>query len=319
MNHLVGDIGGTNCRLAVWNTRTLAIENLRVYSTAQFDDLTAAVVHFKAEVSINDFKKGCVAIANPIDGDLVSMTNTSWSFSIQDTRQKLDLENLALINDWESIGYALSAFTRKSVRPLIQVQQTPTLSETSVVLAGVGTGLGGAILSRKPGRQTISIAGEPGHMSYSPTEDVDIEILRYLQSRFGHVSFERVLSGPGIKNIKDALESITQTSSHIKTTPDIVMAAKNKTDSLSEETLRIFARNLGSFVGNLALAVNARGGIYLGGGVLQKIGDTLCIDSLTRGLTAKGRLGTVLAGTPVHLITDETAALTGCVNYLRQL
>ena len=114
MNWLIGDIGGTNCRLAVWNTQIQAIENLRVYSTAQFDDLTAAVVHFKAEVNINDFKKGCVAIANPIDGDLVSMTNTSWSFSIQDTRQKLKLENLKLINDWESIGYAVSAFTRES-------------------------------------------------------------------------------------------------------------------------------------------------------------------------------------------------------------
>ena len=316
MSCLIGDIGGTNCRLATWDTRTHAIENQRVYPTTQFYDLAAAISHFKAEIGVPGFDRGCVAIANPVDGDHISMTNTSWEFSIQDTRERLHLERLALINDWESIGYALSSLTEGGLKPLIRQCESTALGKSPVVLTGVGTGLGGALVVHGPQGQPIPIAGESGHMSYAPTEGIDIEIYRYLRMRFGHVSFERILSGPGIENIKDALESITQTSSQIKTTPEIVEAARTKSDRLCEETLQIFTRNLGSFVGNLALTANAKGGIYLGGGVLQKIGDGLCIASLSKGLTAKGRLGSALENIPVFLITDENAALKGCINYL---
>lgn len=319
MNCLIGDIGGTNCRLATWNSQTNAIEHRVAYPTAQFKDLTAAVSHFKAEFGIRDFDNGCVAIANPINGDLISMTNASWSFSIKETQQKLKLKNFTLINDWESIAYGLHTLPPDSLKTLIRQENTSKIEENPCLLAGVGTGLGAALLIPDQHGRSISIAGEAGHMTYAPTTDIDIEIFQHLRSQFGHVSFERLLSGPGLENIRNALESITQTTSQADSAAEIVAAAQNKTDRISVQTLNIFTRTLGCFVGNLMLALNANGGIYLGGGVLQKIGSSFCCDTLHEGLTNKGRLTSALSKVPVYLITDETAALRGCVNRLKDM
>lgn len=319
MYDLIGDIGGTNCRLATLNKQTGKIASNRTYQTKQFRDLASAVAHFKLDIGACSFTNACVAIANPVSGDRVSMTNSSWEFSIRETQTELQLGSLSLINDWEAIGYALPDLSRDRVRPLASSHavKNPVLSDEPAVLAGVGTGLGAAIVVPGPGGQVIPVAGESGHMSYSPTEDIDIDILRYLMGQFGHVSFERLLSGPGLQNIKNALETITSIPSRAKSPAEIVESARSQSDPISEQTLHIFARTLGSFVGNLALVVNAKGGIYLGGGVLDKIGSAFCVDSFRNGLTNKGRLGDALANTPVYLMEDETLALTGCVNYLR--
>ena len=319
MYDLIGDVGGTNCRLAIWDNQASVVRSHRVYQTNQFHNLASAVAQFKSEVEVTDLERACIAIANPISGDRVSMTNSTWEFSIRDTQTALQLKSLSLINDWEAIGYALPDLSRGRVRPLFgsHAVKDPVLSDEPAVLAGVGTGLGAAIVVPGPGGQVISVAGESGHMSYSPIEDIDIAILRHLMSQFGHVSFERLLSGPGLQNIKNALEAITSIPSRAKSPAEIVESARSQSDPISEQTLQIFARTLGSFVGNLALVVNAKGGIYLGGGVLDKIGSALCVDSFKNGLTNKGRLGDALANLPVYLMEDETLALTGCVNYLR--
>jgi glucokinase len=276
-------------------------------STPAYPDLAAAVADYLARANPGPVNAAAIAIANPITGDQVKMTNGKWAFSIRETQQKLGLERLILLNDFAALALSVPVLAPSAIR---KVGGGEAVADAPLALLGPGTGLGMSALI-PDGGPGIPVAGEGGHISASPANAREDAILARLRSEYDHVSAERLLSGQGMVNILDALAAIEDRPTQTVQAAQITERGLAGTDALCVETLELFCAILGSVAGDAALMFGARGGVYIGGGIVPRLGGFLDRSQFRARFEAKGRMSELLAGIPTFVIDAPHAALAG--------
>ncbi len=308
---LLADIGGTNARFAleVAPGRIAAMQTLACADHARFEDA--------ARVYLDGFGAGArhavIAIANPVNGDAIRMTNHDWAFSIEGARRELGLDTLLVVNDFTAL--AMSLPTLKPTE-LYKIGGGAPKAGGVIGLVGAGTGLGVSGLVPAHG-QWVALESEGGHVAFSPSDAREVAVLEYLWQRYDHVSAERMVSGPGIALIREALAtSRGETADLSLTTADIVERALSASDALCRETLDCFCGMLGTVAANLAVTLGATGGVYIGGGVVPRLGDYFASSPFRPRFESKGRFSAFTASIPTMLITAPYPALAGAAAIL---
>ncbi len=314
---LLADLGGTNARFAWQAGPGAPLRELRVLAAADFPSVLDAAEHYLDGLAPAHARPvhAALGIANPVDGDRVRMTNHAWSFSIAQLREALGLERLVVINDFEALARAL---------PLLQPHETRALSPGSglagsrapIGLIGPGTGLGvGALVPVAPGRWR-ALATEGGHVSLATHDAREDAVLACLRQRFGHVSAERVVSGPGLVNLHQALCAIDGVPAASALAARDLTSDPPRADldaARVEEVIGLFLGFLGSTAGNLALTLGARGGVYIAGGIVPRLSpQRVARSSLQARFVGKGRFEPWLQDIALRLIVSaESPALRG--------
>lgn len=306
---LLGDIGGTNARFALVMGNGSPITHEVTLPTGQFPDLAAAASAYLQQVGQTAVRQACIAIANPIDGDVLKMTNNHWKFSIEATRQALGLDSLLMLNDWEAMAMAAPALNG---RDLEQIGSGEPVHGAPKGLIGPGTGLGVSSLVRSRRGDWVPIAGEGGHVSLSPTSEREADILRVLWQTYPHVSAERVISGMGLENLYRAICKLNSTEPEALVAAQVSERGLAASDVACEEALACMCSMLGNAAANLALTLGARGGIYIGGGVIGRLGDYFARSGFRAAFEAKGRFARYMQRIPTYVIRAEQPALIGC-------
>ena len=306
---LLGDIGGTNARFALVQGDGTPITHEVTLPTGQYADLAAAAHAYLQQVGQPAVREACIAIANPIDGDMLKMTNNHWQFSIEATRQQLGLDSLLMLNDWEAMAMAAPALRGSDLEQIGSGEPVPHAPKG---LIGPGTGLGVSSLVRSRRGDWVPIAGEGGHVSLSPTCAREADILRILWRSYPHVSAERAVSGMGLENLYKAICELNGTEAEPLVAAQVSERALAAKDVACEEALDRMCRLLGNAAANLAVTLGARGGIYIGGGVIGRLGDYFAQSGFRTAFEAKGRFENYMLRIPTYVIRAEQPALIGC-------
>ena len=315
---LLADIGGTNIRLA-WQAQSGGLlRDMRVLSCAQYASVDAAIRAYLDEVglSISALAEAALGIANPITEDQVRMTNHSWSFSQRALKQMLGLRRLVVINDFTALALALPMLTPAQLR---QVGGGKAVEGSAIALLGPGTGLGVSGLVFPPGSGNgVPLAGEGGHVTLAAQTPVEFEVLRILQARYGHVSAERAVCGAGLVDLYHAVRVLAGVGgAEVSSAAQVTEQALQGSDPLALQALELFCGFLGNVAGNLALTLGARGGVYIGGGVVHRLGAWFDQSPFRARFESKGRFQPYLASIPCWVIDPGAApALHGAARAL---
>lgn len=308
---LVADIGGTNARFALVGTDG-GISDVRSLSSRDYADPAAAAEAYLAEVRPpTPPRRAAIGVASAVSGDRVELTNSSWSFSIAETRRRLGLDSLNVVNDMVAHALALPDLDDTQRAAIGDGQAVPGAPMAAVA---PGTGLGVGAISPF-GDRWAPVASEAGHAPLAVREDIEMAILAILRRRFGHVSGERALSGPGLVNLYQALCELEGIAADPEMTPAGVTKGATRGDCPQcAEAARLFSTMLGGFAGGMALAFCARGGIFIGGGVVRRMGTAFDDAAFRRRFVDMGRFTDYLTAIPTFLVTHPTPALLGLVH-----
>ena len=311
---LLGDIGGTNARWAWQPTAAAPPQDLRVLPTAADASIADSARRYLAEGGHGAPVAVAIGIATPVTGDAVHMTNHHWTFSIEALRQDLGAGRCLVINDFTALAMSLPALAGSDLRPIVAAGRADpprAVPGAPLALLGAGTGLGVSGLLPAPGGGLVALSGEGGHVTLAAADDEEAALLALLRRRFGHVSAERVLSGSGLLHLYEALAALHGEAATVQTPTALTAAALDGSDALALRAAALFSGFLGNVAGNLALTLGARGGVYIGGGVVPKLGGAFD-DALFRSrFEDKGRFRDYLAAMPSWLITAPAPALLG--------
>ena len=306
---LVADIGGTNARFAmVADSSSKAIEprNLRCADYATFVDATLAYLDL---VALGKPYQAAISIASPVTGDALNMMNHSWSFSVSETREALGLRHLKVLNDYTALALALPEL-RDDQR--LQVGEGKGFAGHPVAVLGPGTGLGvsGVVPA---GNHWVPLESEGGHISYGPLNAREQEIIEIMRERLEHVSAESLVSGRGLTLIYEVITRLDQ-GAGVKLSPgEVSQRALELECPMAIETLSIFCNILGTVAGNLALTLGARGGVYIGGGIILRILDFFSRSGFRERFEKHGRLTSYLRSIPTYVINTDYPALIGAI------
>jgi len=303
---LLADIGGTNARFAL-ETGPGEIGQVRVYRGADYPGVAEVIAQYLKDTKIARVNHAAIAIANPVDGDQVRMTNHDWTFSIEATRRALGFDTLLVVNDFTALAMALPGLTDAQRQQVGGGQRRP---RSVIGLLGPGTGLGVSGLIPADNRW-IALGSEGGHASFSPQDEREDLVLQFARKKWPHVSFERVCAGPGIEVIYRALAARDKKRVAANLDTAEIVSRAHEGDALAAETIECFCGILGSFAGNVAVTLGALGGIYIGGGVVPRLGELFTRSSFRARFEAKGRFESYLANVPTYVITAEYPAFLG--------
>jgi glucokinase len=323
---LAGDIGGTNARLAYFQPQNghLRLISERVYPSREFSELGEIVSQF-LEDSANRPEVACFGIAGPVRNGRVETSNLPWIIERARLAKQIHLPATLLINDLEANAWGIGALGPQDLIPLNRVEPSsgnqavgnPAVGNQAVIAPGTGLGEAGLFWD---GSQHQVFASEGGHADFAPQGDLQIELLRFLARRYEHVSYERILSGPGLVNVYEFLREksggeepagLARPLGHADAAAEISRAALDGTDRLAEQALDLWISVYGAEAGNLALKTMATGGIFLSGGISPKILSKLTGPLFMRAFLDKGRLRPLLESIPVQIITNDKAGLLG--------
>ena len=311
---LVGDIGATHARFGLVSPDGSVLHS-HTLPDEQYPTIEAALAAFlKERGSAPMPRQGAIAIASPITGDTVAMTNHPWRFSIRELRDRFSFERLEVINDFTALALALP-----HLRPedRLAVGGGDAVPATPIGVLGPGSGLGvSGLVSSKSG--WIPLTGEGGHATMAAATDRESAVLDRMRTHFDHVSSERILSGPGLVNLYNTLAQLDGIPSRGFTAPQITDLAVRAEDPLCVATLAMFCSMLGTMAGNLALTLGARGGVYIGGGIVPSLGRTFIDSPFRERFEAKGRFQAYLAAIPTFVVTHPLPAFLGCAALLAQ-
>ncbi len=302
---LVADIGGTNARFARLIHGELHAE--AVLTCAHYPDVAAAVEHYLAGTPPPRPKVAAMAVATPVTDDWIQMTNHHWRFSVKALRRQLALERLLVLNDFTALALAVPGLARHHLVPVGGGAAVPGKAKA---LLGPGTGLGVSGLL-PAGGGWVPIEGEGGHVTYSPTTPRERTVVVALEAKRGHVSAEALLSGPGLVQLYHTLAQLEGQTPAAPEPAAVVQRALDRSCPLCIEALEIFCAALGTVAGNLALTLGARGGVYLGGGIVGRLIDVLPASAFRLRFEAKGRFQGYLAAIPCFVIQAPHPALAG--------
>jgi len=313
MLSVVADVGGTNIRLAVCCHETGEISQLRTFSCATFLTLDAALFQYFSILS-EPVSVLCIGIACPVEDDLVTMTNLSWTFSQQALQAKFQLNALYVINDYTAISLAVP-FLGDNEK--IKIGQGEAQKHGNTAVFGPGTGLGVSHIIHN-GNKWISLDGEGGHISFAANSREQTDILLLLQEQFGHVSAERLLSGQGIVNIYHAICRLEGKQVKFHEPQQVTEAGLSASCELAKRSLEIFCEVMGGFAGNLALNLACTGGVYIAGGIVPRFIEFFQGSDFRTFFEQKGRFQDYLITVPTYLITHDNPGLIGATVHLRQ-
>jgi glucokinase len=313
---LAGDIGGTNARLAYFQPQNghFRLISERVFPSREYSELGDIVSKFLSDSATRP-EAACFGIAGPVHNGRVEVSNLPWIIDQSRLAKQIQLPATLLINDLEASAWGIGALGPQDLVPLNQVG--PGVGNQAVIAPG--TGLGEAGLYWNGSRHEV-FACEGGHADFAPQGDVQIELLQFLAARHGHVSYERVLSGPGLVNVYEFLRGkgcgdepsgFAAQLSQGDAPAVISHAALNHTNPLAERALDLWVSVYGAEAGNLALKTMATGGIFLGGGISPKIQAKLTGPLFMDAFLGKGRLRSLVASIPVQIITNDKTGLLG--------
>ncbi|MDF2178765.1 glucokinase [Aliiglaciecola sp. CAU 1673] len=308
----VADVGGTNIRLAqVVNGQLTAIQKYLCNDYATIND---AITAYTASYPDLDFRAGCIAIACPVDKDLIKMTNHHWQFSKAALKEALKLDWLDVINDYTAIAMSLPVLADDQKEQIGGGKAEPN---KSIAVFGPGTGLGvGHLIPASSGWQCLD--GEGGHVDFAPVDETDVVIWRFLTKKYGHASAEEVLSGRGIVQIYQAIAEHSGRFADLTDPADITERALLNRCDLCVATLNQFCKVMGSFGGNLALNLGTFGGVYIAGGIAPRFVDFLKASEFRERFEYKGRFKDYVAAIPTYVITEPEHGLIGTAAYLEQ-
>ena len=315
---LAGDIGGTNTRLILCTRERGRLETLeeRVYPSRESRDLEGIVRCFLDEIDAPAISSACFGIAGPVREGIVRTTNLPWIVDAAKMSRDLSIRGVQLINDLEATAYGIEELSQDDVAVL--APGDPAAAGNAAVIAA-GTGLGEAGIYWD-GHERRPFGTEGGHSSFAPSGEMEIDLLHHLTEQFGHVSWERVLSGPGLHNIYVFLRDTGRGKEDDRLVAElrdgdpaaaISRAALEGRSSLSTLALDLFVSLYGSEAGNCALKTMATGGLYVGGGIAPKIIDKLKGPAFMKAFVGKGRFQTFLEAIPVRVILNDRTALLG--------
>jgi len=320
MKHLIlaGDIGGTKTNLALFSVEGNKLRSVqeRTFRSANYSGLIPVIGEF-IDVDKYRIDAATFGIAGPVVEGVVKTPNLAWIVEREALQAAFSLKPIELINDLEATAYGISTLDGTEFETLNE--GTVFHSGTKALIAA-GTGLGESILYYD-GAHFRPLASEGGHADFAPTNELEIELLRYLIARYGHVSYERVLSGPGLLNVYQFLKDTKRCEEpkwlreRFESGEDpgavVTRAALANEAEISVQALDAFVSIYGAEAGNLALRAKSVRGLYVGGGIAPKILPKLMDGTFMRAFGSKGRYTELLAAVPVHVILNEKTALLG--------
>jgi glucokinase len=314
---LAGDIGGTNTRLAYFAAEEdrVRLVDLQVFPSRKYAALEEVLAEFRSSRKL-PVERASFGVAGPVKRGRCVTSNLPWEVDARLLARQLDLETTLLINDLEANAYGIAALAPEDFVTLNEGEPNAT---GNAALISAGTGLGEAGLHWERGRH-VPFASEGGHSDFAPRNEVEVELLFYLLRKLKRVSYERVLSGPGLYNIYQFLRD----SGRGEETPELAEKLRGKdpapiisrealdgTSELCVRALEMFVSFYGAEAGNLALKLMATGGLYIGGGIAPRIIEKLRGPTFWEAFTTKGRLSPLLVATPVRVIMNDQTALLG--------
>jgi glucokinase len=314
---LAGDIGGTKTLLQVFSAGQERSPVLRKsYPSAGFAGLAEIVDVFLQEAKIQEVSSACFALAGPVSGRKAKLTNLPWEVDANFLAAHFHISHVALINDFEAVGLGIAALETDD---LFTLQQGASQEQGARIVVGAGTGLGVAWLSWT-GEGYAVHPSEGGHIDFAPTNEMQYALLKYLQHRHGHVSYERIVSGPG----RVAIFEFLRDSQYATPSAELISAINNgdaaaaiagfaieKKEIIAVQSLDMFIQIYGAFVGNVALAALPRGGIYIAGGIAAKIAREVQQGGFIENYLDKGRFRELLASFPLSIVMNSNVGLLG--------
>ena len=322
MRVLAGDIGGTKTRLAVFDVEGTRLDTLceASYPSGEYASLDAIVRDFLDRADA-DCRQACFGIAGPVQQGRVKTTNLPWVIEAQAMAARFGFDTVSLMNDLQANAWGVEALDDDDCC-LLSVGRPDVAGNASIIAAGTGLGEAGLYWD---GQRHWPFASEGGHADFSPHSDLEIALLEYLRKRFGHASWERVVSGPGLVNLHDFLCAhrgvavpawLHDEMAAGDAAAAISRAALDERDAVCADALDLFVHLYGVEAGNHALKIMATGGIYIGGGIAPRILDKIKGPLFMQGLLSKGRMRPLLEGMPVRVILNDRSALYGPALYL---
>jgi len=314
---LAGDIGGTNARLAFFDVQNghFHMVSASVFPSREYASLDQIVSKFVESSNLHP-DAACFGVPGPVRSGRVETSNLPWVIESTRLADELNLKKTVLINDLEANAWGIAGLDPEDVVSLNQVKGNP-VGNQAVISAGTGLGEAGMVWD---GSQYRIFATEGGHSDFAPRTELEIELFRYLTGRYGHVSYERIVSGPGLVNVFHFLRDtgrgtepqwLTDQMAHTDPAAAISRAALDGACALCEQALDLFVSVFAAEAGNLALKVLATGGVYLGGGIAPKMLTKLSGPLFMHAFVGKGRMQPLLEAIPVKVITNDKTALMG--------
>lgn len=320
---LVGDIGGTNCRLALFRGNEEIFD--RVYPSQELSGLDVGVEKFLEEARKKlgaeaKPESACFGVAGPVENDTSKPTNLSWSIDARKLEQRLKIPKIALLNDFQAAALGVTVLGDADLVPLGGGARNP---KGPCVVTGAGTGLGEAFLVWSPGENRYQvIPSEGGHVDFTPRTAMESGLFHYMSGRYGRVSFERVLSGAGIADIFNFLSNepscrplvLEETRAAVLTEDPAAVVTRHAlagTDPICVIALHMFVSVLGGLAGNLALTTLATGGVFIAGGIAPRIVPFLQKGAFRESFEAKGRMQPLVAKIPAFLVINPDLGRLG--------
>lgn len=314
---LVADIGGSNARFA-WATAG-RVEHVRTLSVAEHAGVAQAAASYldwlaaKLGAAYQPPAEAALAVAAAVSGDWVELINSGWSFSRAELAGELRLQRLLVLNDFEALALSLPGLRAEQ----LSSNAAPLAASGTLAVIGPGTGLGVAGVVRTP-HGWLALPGEGGHATLAPADDFESALLAWVRREHPHVSAERLLSGIGLPMLHAAIAAVQGQAAAPLTAEQVVELGVSRGDPLASRTLDVFCALLGGFAGSVALTLGARGGVYVGGGIVPRLGERFFASEFRERFESKGRLRSYLAQIPTVVITDTLAALGGAALALEQ-
>jgi glucokinase len=306
---LLGDIGATNARFALLSDGVLsAVKWVEVRRYPHFSDAIEAFLQEESRATVPT--RALFAVAGPVKGRQFKFTNCSWTIDGREMQNRFEFQAVRIINDFEATALSLPHLLEKDVLPL---GGGHAVAGAPMVVLGPGSGLGVAGLVGD-GPRRIAVASEGGHVTLAAASCREDAVLDQLRQRFGHVSAERALSGPGLENLYRAIAALDGIDVPLRQASEITNAALDGTCSTSSAALDMFCAMLGGFAGNAALTYGARGGIYVAGGIAPRIFDYLAGSEFRSRFAQKGRFQAYLEAIPTKVIVHSAASFLGLMS-----
>ncbi|GGE76669.1 glucokinase [Massilia psychrophila] len=312
---LLADIGATHARFAL-ETAPGVLRAVRVLRCDDFTGIVPLLHSYLADHAGTRINHGAFALANPISGDLIRMTNRDWQFSTDEVRRELGLSTLLIVNDFTALAMSLPGL---SGADLMQVGAGEAQANAVIGVLGPGTGLGvSAVIPTVDG--FVTLGSEGGHVNFAPANEREFSILQFAWNEWPHVSNERLISGPGMEIIYRALaqRNGVAVAPGGRSSPDIITGALDEHDPLCLETLECFSGMLGGAAANLAVTLGAFGGVFIGGGIVPRMAEWFAQSPFRARFEAKGRFTDYLAQIPTYVIMTPNPAFYGVATILSE-
>jgi len=308
---LLADIGGTNARFALEQANGL-MDAVSVFPHSSFPSIAHLVRSYLSQpkaiaAGAKRVRHAAFAMANPVSGDWVQMTNAARSFSIESFRREFDFDTFLVVNDFTALAMRIPRLAKDQMQ---QVGGGVANPYGPIGLLGAGTGLGvSGLIPTSDG--WIPLETEGGHVSFAPANERELEILRFAWKEYPHVSAERLLSGMGMELLYRAVANLSGVMTDPIHAGEIARRALAFECPICGEVLELFCEMLGTVAANLALTLGAKGGIYIGGGIVPRLGDRFVQSGFRMRFEQKGRFSEYLSVIPTYVITAENPALLG--------